>query len=113
MSSPALLSLLGRVNGLDSVQHQILQLQRFHQVCVPNDACVRGEQTYCLSCIYCDIMFWHKEEERTVNRHWVCCSTSVKGLEVIQSLINGVHLITSLLQNGAGTEHCSMGLHGL
>lgn len=36
--SPALLSLLCAVDGLDSVQHQILQLQCLHQVCVPHNA---------------------------------------------------------------------------
>ena len=38
MSPSAFLSLLSRVNGLDSIEHQVLQLQWFHQVCVPHNA---------------------------------------------------------------------------
>lgn len=60
---------------------------------------------------YCT--FLHKEEEGAISWHTKWCSTSVKGLEVIHGLVNGVHLVASFLQNGAGTEHCSMGLHGL
>lgn len=41
---PALLPLLCSVDGLHAVQHQILQLQRFHQVCVPHDAWRREEE---------------------------------------------------------------------
>lgn len=37
MGSSALLSLLSRVDGLDGVQQQVLQLQSFHEVCVPHD----------------------------------------------------------------------------
>lgn len=37
VGSPALLPLLGRVDSLDGVQHQILQLQRFNKVCVPHN----------------------------------------------------------------------------
>lgn len=56
VGSPALLSLLSTVDGLNSVQHQILQLQCFHQVSVPNNAWRRrgeegkkkNEETYCI-----------------------------------------------------------------
>lgn len=37
MGSSALRPLLSRVDRLDAVQHQILQLQSFHQVCVPHN----------------------------------------------------------------------------
>lgn len=37
VGSPALLALLGRVDGLHSVQHEVLQLQGLHQVSVPHN----------------------------------------------------------------------------
>lgn len=37
MGSSALLPLLSRDNGLGGVQHQVLQLQSFHEVRVPHD----------------------------------------------------------------------------
>lgn len=40
-------------------------------------------------------------------------NTSVKGLDVLQGLVNSIHLVTTLLQDGTGTEHCSVGLHSL
>lgn len=51
------------------------------------------------------------ETERT----WLSerCRTSVEGLDVIQCLVNFIQLVASLLQNWAGTEHRSMGLHVL
>lgn len=113
MSSPALLPLLSRVDGLDGVQHQILQLQSFHQVCVPHNACTRGEHAYFTSRISVLYPLWAKRGGRNCKHTHKGCITSVKGLDVVQGLINGIHLVTSLLQNGAGTEHCSMGLHSL
>lgn len=38
VGTPALLSLLSRVDGLDGIEHQVLQLQRFNQVCVPHNS---------------------------------------------------------------------------
>ena len=38
MCAPALLPLLGAVDGLGGVQHQVLQLKGLHQICVPHDA---------------------------------------------------------------------------
>lgn len=37
VGSSALLPLLSRDNGLGGVQHQVLQLQSFHEVRVPHD----------------------------------------------------------------------------
>lgn len=39
--------------------------------------------------------------------------TSVEGLDVVQGLVDGIHLVTSLLQDLAGTEHSGVVLHGL
>lgn len=50
VGSPALLSLLSRVDGLDGVQHQILQLQRFNQVCVPHNTWTTQDSLYPLHC---------------------------------------------------------------
>lgn len=37
VGSSALLPLLSSADGLDGIQHQVLQLQSFHKVCVPHD----------------------------------------------------------------------------
>ena len=39
--------------------------------------------------------------------------TSVEGLDVVQGLVDSIHLVTSLLQDLAGTEHSGVVLHGL
>lgn len=53
MGSPALFPLLGRLDSLDGIQHQILQLQCFNQVCVPHNTW-RTEDS--LSYLYCHTM---------------------------------------------------------
>lgn len=47
VGSPALLPLLSSVDGLDGVQHQVLQLQSFHQVSVPHDSWRRERSLFC------------------------------------------------------------------
>lgn len=48
VGSSALLPLLSRDNGLGGVQHQVLQLQSFHEVRVPHDTWKREGSLYCM-----------------------------------------------------------------